>query len=413
MLAATVVAAFYANRHRRKMVKWIRKSRTRNGAGVKCLRRCPLAICFASVVFMMACDRSDPANSTRTSDAPISTQLDETANSEVSTSQILQQLSLESQALARRVSGSVAQVRVRRPTTGPATREDLTELFGGTRTIPEEDQGSGIVVTADGYLLTNYHVVREATAIEIVLPDRSPFTAKVVGYDVLTDLAVLQVDATDLQPITWGDSDAVEVGEFVWAVGNPFGLQGSVSFGILSAKNRRGVTGRPANDFFNDFLQTDAAVNPGNSGGPLVDRHGSVIGINAAILGSTFQGISFAIPGNTARSVFDGIRQKGRIARGWIGVSLDDLRKGTANNSELAQEGVVVVSLTHRNGDSPAATAGVEPGDVVRAWNDQPVRSAVGLARLIAQTSVGQSAKLTILRRDQRLELEVQVKERP
>jgi S1-C subfamily serine protease len=335
-----------------------------------------------------------------------------TENSSGSTNQILQQLSLESQALAQRVSASVAQVRVRRATAVPTTREDLSELFGGARTIPEEDQGSGIVVTADGYLLTNYHVVREATAIEIVLPDRSPLPAQLVGHDALTDLAVLRVDATDLKPITWGDSDAVEVGEFVWAVGNPFGLEGSVSFGILSAKKRRGVTGRPASDFLNDFLQTDAAVNPGNSGGPLIDRNGCVIGINAAILGSSFRGISFAIPGNTARAVFDGIRQTGRIARGWIGVSLDDLHHGAAPNSNVSREGVLVVSLTHRNGDSPAATAGVEAGDVVLAWNDQPVRSAVGLARLIAETSVGQSAKLTILRRDQQLELQVQVKER-
>ena len=179
-------------------------------------------------------------------------------------------------------------------------------------------QGSGVIIDPAGYILTNYHVVRGANEIRISLSDGRKVDANLVGRDAATDLAVLKVAADGLLAAEWGDSNDLEVGALVWAVGSPFGLQRSITFGILSAKNRAGVAGT----VYQDFLQTDAAVNPGNSGGPLVDARGRVVGINTAIVGEAYQGISFAIPSSVARGVYERLKTTGRVERaGWVSVS--------------------------------------------------------------------------------------------
>ena len=230
--------------------------------------------------------------------------------------EVLRLLSRASQHIAERTGKAVVRVEAT-DIHIDALDDEIAQLFGALP--PAFGQGSGAIVDSDGFVLTNYHVVRGAKEISVVVESTRRYSATMVGYDALTDLAVLRIDANGLQTITWGDSDRLQVSAFVWAIGAPFGLEGSVSFGIVSAKNRDTLGSSP----FQTFLQTDAAVNPGNSGGPLVDAEGKVVGINTAILGRTFQGISFAIPSNTAQEIYERLRKFGHFARGWLGVSVD------------------------------------------------------------------------------------------
>ena len=209
---------------------------------------------------------------------------------------LLKQLSTASRDLSRSVGAAVVRIEVERD---PAlVNDELKRMFGGT--IPSASQGSGVVVSEDGHVLTNYHVVANSDRI-IVLSDSDSYSAQVVGFDVLTDLALLKVENLEQPAIQWGNSDEVAVGEFAWAIGNPLGLQRSVTFGIISAVEQETVS----DSIFQNFFQTDAALNPGSSGGPLVNVQAEVIGINTAIVGNGFQGISFAIPSNTAREVVE------------------------------------------------------------------------------------------------------------
>jgi S1-C subfamily serine protease len=317
----------------------------------------------------------------------------------------LDRLSLAFQYVAKRVAPSVVNINVLSVVdVGP--RDDLSALFGPLRQ-ERQGQGSGVIVDEKGYILTNFHVVRGAALIEVALSDGRVLTAQTIGDDRLTDLALLKVEASKLESVEWGDSSAVEVGALVWAVGSPYGLQHSITAGIISGKNRPGVS----ESVYYDFLQTDAAVNPGNSGGPLVDTHGRMVGINTAILGEAFQGISFAIPSNEARDVYERLRKAGRVERGWLGVALEDIDLAAAKQLGFQGEaGVLVAKVTTR---SPAETAGMRPGDIIVKWDKQPARNKTNLSRLVARTKVGTSAEVVVWRRGEQITLNVVVGQRP
>jgi serine protease Do len=239
----------------------------------------------------------------------------------------------------------------------------------------------------------------------VSLSDGRKVTAELMGGDPLTDLAVLKINATGLTPAPWGDSDKLPVGAPVWAVGNPYGLDRSVTFGIISAKSRRGFGANP----YQEFLQTDAAVNPGNSGGPLVDASAQVVGINTAIVGRSYQGISFAIPSDTAREVYQRLRERQPIVRGDLGVQLEELTLPIAQKLGLKDVRGALVTDVFAGG--PADQAGIERGDVIVAWNGQPVDNKTTLSFLIARTEVGSAVECMIVRDGQALTKTVKVTE--
>jgi serine protease Do len=286
--------------------------------------------------------------------------------------------------------------------------EAREQLFGARAMRQAVGQGSGVIVDEGGYIITNNHVVENASEIMVNLSGNERRPATIVGLDEPTDLAVLKIASGGLIAAQWGDSDALEVGSLVWAVGNPFGLDRSVTMGIVSAKNRRGFQGTSA---YQDFLQTDAAINPGNSGGPLVDVTGKIVGINTAIVGRSYQGVSFSIPTSIAKDVYDRLRENGRVVRGYLGVELQDL------NEELAEklgvdtlEGAIIARVAPR---TPAQKAGLQIGDIVVEWDDQPIHNATELSMLVGKTPVGNTAKLKVLRNGESQELTVTVEERP
>ena len=267
-------------------------------------------------------------------------------------------------------------------------------------------QGSGVIMSDQGYILTNEHVVRDAQTIEVTLHDRRVYRASIVGQaDNYNDLAVLKVDAIDLQPAEWGNSDDLEVGSIVWAFGSPFGLDQTVTSGIVSAKNRFDERAPKV-----ELLQTDAAVNRGNSGGPLVDAQGKVVGINTSIFGSDFLGISFAIPSVQARFVYDQTITKGYVSRGFLGAVPSAVYQYHASNLGLPDiDGARLSSITK---DSPAARSGLKLNDVVRSWNGEPIRDYHMLYRLVSMTSPGDIADVEIVRDGQPLLMQVRVGER-
>jgi serine protease Do len=269
-------------------------------------------------------------------------------------------------------------------------------------------QGSGVIIDEDGYILTNNHVVENASEIRVNLSGNESRQAEVVGLDETTDLAVLKIPSGGLIPAQWGDSDALEIGSLVWAVGNPFGLDRSVTLGIVSAKNRRRFRGMSP---YQDFLQTDAAINPGNSGGPLVDVSGKVVGINTAIVGRSYQGVSFSIPTSIAKEVYERLRENGKVTRGFMGVTLGDLTAELAEKAGISSlAGAVVLGI---GPGTPAAKAGIQLGDVIVSWDGQPVHDATELTLLVGKTKIGETVKVKILRDGKPLEVDLQVEERP
>ncbi len=322
--------------------------------------------------------------------------------------QPLRQLTLASQMVARRAGPSV--VHIQAVTSGRVNTDEASHLFG-PHSRESEGQGSGVIVDTEGYILTNRHVIAGARSIQVTLGDDRQIPAEVIGVDAPTDLAVLKIDAGNLIAVEWGDSEEVQVGALVWAVGSPFGLHQSVTSGILSAKNR----GQKAGNIYQDFLQSDAAVNPGNSGGPLVDDRGRVIGINTAILGETYQGISFAIPSAVARDVYNRIRTDGHVARGWLGIKMDEIDEDLAKQLSLpGVEGALIVEVVEFQGIvSPAKEAGLEVGDFVVQWNDIAVINPMVLSRAVAATEIGSAATIDIIRGGEKQRLQVVVGERP
>lgn len=313
----------------------------------------------------------------------------------------LEQISQAYQLVSQRVAPSVVNINVASVVEIPQS-DDLSSLFG-PRMRQAQGQGSGVVVDAAGFILTNNHVVANATEIQVSLSDGRVVNAETVGLDPLTDLALLKINADKLTPAEWGDSNSLEVGALVWAVGSPFGLQHSITAGILSGKNRQGLAG----SIYHDFLQTDAAVNPGNSGGPLVDVRGRVIGINTAIYGDAYQGISFAIPANEARAVYERLRTEGRVERGMLGVGLEDVSPEVARRFQIvANRGVLVVQVAS---GSPAEKAGFQAGDVILQWDGKPVENSILLSRWIARAKIGSKVEIAVQRGGQKLTLSAEI----
>lgn len=283
------------------------------------------------------------------------------------------------------------------------------DLFFGPE-IQAKAQGSGVIVDPSGYILTNAHVLGQAAegGVTVQLSDgRTIQQVTIVGVDPATDLAVLKIAAGNLSAAKWGDSAALQVGDRVLAVGSPYGLRETVTAGIISAKNR---TLSIEHVRYQDFLQTDAAVNPGNSGGPLVNMNAEVVGINTAIFGHAYQGISFAIPSDLAKKVYDLLRTSG-ISRGWIGVAVQPLTKVLAEKFGLKDTRGALVSQVAPG--SPADKAGLKPGDVVVAWNKQPITSPDDLRIAAASTQPGTKAEIGFYRDGKQQELTITVAARP
>ncbi len=287
------------------------------------------------------------------------------------------------------------------------------QFFGGQvpelRQPPQSGLGSGVIISSDGYVATNNHVVTGADEVLVTLDDGRELKAKVVGRDPQTDIAVIKVDARDLPAITFADSSKIEVGDRVLAMGNPFGIGETVTTGIVSAKGRRPGLGLD----YEDFVQTDAAINPGNSGGALVDIEGRLIGINTAILSRTggFQGVGLAVPANLVSQVADGLVKNGKVTRGFLGVGTQDVTPALAESMELkTRSGALIADVQP---DSPAAKAGLKTGDVITSVNGQPVEDSHRLSFTIGAVAPGTKLDLGVLRDGKSKTLSVTAAERP
>jgi Do/DeqQ family serine protease len=269
--------------------------------------------------------------------------------------------------------------------------------------------GSGVIVSTAGYIVTNFHVVEAADEIEVALADGTQLPAKVVGADPETDLAVLRVNAERLQAIAFGQSEQLRVGDPVFAIGNPFGVGQTVTSGIVSALGRSGLH----INTFENFIQTDAAINPGNSGGALIDAQGNLVGINTAIYSRSggSMGIGFAIPVSTARMVLDQIVKSGEVTRGWIGVEVQEITPALTESFKLGDTRGAIIAGVLRGG--PADRAGVKPGDILTAIDQAPVTNPQSMLNVVAALQPGSSAKMTLRRKAQTLELAVTVGQRP
>ncbi len=326
--------------------------------------------------------------------------------------------------LADTVSPAVVNIRVEKtvkgggPALGPFGKnpfgggEQSPDFFGhrfGPDRRPDFRQpglGSGFIIDKDGYIVTNNHVVDGADTIKVVLKDETEYPAKVIGRDPVTDIALIKIEAKgNLPTVALGSSDDLKVGEWVTAIGSPFGLQYTVTAGIVSAKGRAIGSGP-----YDDFIQTDASINPGNSGGPLINMKGEVVGINTMIIAGG-QGIGFAIPIDMAKGIVTQLKTSGEVTRGWLGVTIQDLKGDLADYYGLkGKTGVLVASVVP--GD-PADQAGIKPKDVITDVNGQAVNTSRDLTSLAANLGVGDTAKVTILRNGKSKTLEVQIGKRP
>jgi serine protease DegQ len=286
------------------------------------------------------------------------------------------------------------------------------KFFGDRFGEQEEKQfslGSGVIVSPEGYILTNNHVVEAADEIEIALADGRKAVAKVVGADPETDLAVVKVTLPNLPAITLGHAEQSRVGDVVLAIGNPFGVGQTVTMGIVSAlgRNHLGI------NTFENFIQTDAAINPGNSGGALVDTNGNLLGINTAIYSRSggSLGIGFAIPVSTAKTVMESIIANGQVVRGWIGVEPQEITPELAESFGLTTKSGAIIAGVLKGG--PADKAGMRPGDILVAVEGKPVADTTDMLNLIAQLTPGNNAKMTVMRKSQQSTLDVRVGKRP
>ena len=281
--------------------------------------------------------------------------------------------------------------------------------FGSPKKFKERSLGSGVIVSADGYIVTNNHVVEKADEIKVTLIDKKTFKGRIVGADPKTDIAIIKIEAAGLPTLTWGDSDKLQVGEFVLAIGSPYGLSNTVTMGIISAVGRANVGIAD----YEDFIQTDAAINPGNSGGPLVNIKGELIGINTAIFSRTggYQGIGFAVPSNMVRLVIDQLLQKGKVTRGWIGVTIQELTPELAQEFGLKKTKGALVSDIAK--DSPAAKAGLLRGDVILEFNGKEIKDVSSLRNMVAQSKAGSEITLKILRAGKEFTVKALITELP
>ena len=318
-------------------------------------------------------------------------------------------------AAARRASPAVVSIAASKaPAKNPHGDDPWFRFFFGMRGAPQNAEpqrglGSGVIVSPEGYLITNHHVVDGADEIEVLLADGRQAQAKVVGTDPETDVAVLKIDLPRLPAMVFGNSDQLQVGDQVLAIGNPFGVGQTVTGGIVSAlgRNQLGI------NTFENFIQTDAAINPGNSGGALVDSAGNLVGINTAIFSRTggSLGIGFAIPAATARSVMEGLVKDGRVVRGWIGVEPRDLTPDLAESLRLpVRSGVLITGVLQ---DGPASSGGIRPGDVVTRIGGKAVTNTAELLNVVASLPGGSEAPIGVQRGDKSLDVTVRVAQRP
>ncbi len=307
----------------------------------------------------------------------------------------------------RRAGPAVVNIYTTRTVTEPVVPAGFESLFG-VLSRTERSLGSGVIVDAQGHIATNNHVVADADKVQVQLADRRVAVAKVVGRDPDSDLALLKIDLPNLPVMPMGNSSLLRVGDVVLAIGNPMGLQATVTHGIVSATGR----GQLGLATFENFIQTDAAINPGNSGGALIDPAGELVGINTAILDKRTgaEGIGFAIPVNMVRGVIHDLIANGKVTRGWIGVVPEDWSDDQAERWGLAHGGVVIANLYV---NSPALQAGLHPGDILEAINGRDVHSSQEALARIASTPPGRNLRLKVLRGRQELESSMTVTQRP
>jgi len=323
---------------------------------------------------------------------------------------VLAAIDAEYTRLVQSVVPSVVSITSSRTVTqlAPLTIEDLLTGRQRTQRAKSTSLGSGVIVSKEGHILTNHHVIAGMTEVRVQLTDGRNLAAALIGSDPATDIAVLRIDAPGIEPLPLGDSDVLRVGQQVFAVGNPYGLDESVTRGIVSAKGRQ-----MSSDSAIEHIQHDAAVNQGNSGGPLLNVRGEIIGINSQIFSRTggWQGISFAIPSNTARRLLDGIIKRGRMVRSYLGVVMQEITPVLAKNFGLADaEGAIITEVAP---DSPAARSGLLPGDVVRMVNGKRVKGMQQLRQIIASTEVGQELEIGFLRNGAEAKVKAKIVEMP
>ncbi len=287
--------------------------------------------------------------------------------------------------------------------------EEFERRFRAPRERREQGMGSGVVVSSDGYIVTNNHVVEKADEIQVLLSDKRKLKAKLIGTDPKTDIAVIKIDASDLPVLPWGNSNDLQVGEMVMAVGNPFGLNQTVTLGIISAVGRAnmGIVD------YEDFIQTDAAINPGNSGGALVNLRGELIGINTAIFTRSggYMGIGFAIPSNMVKSVMNSLVKHGKVVRGWLGVSIQEVTPELAEQFDApASRGALVGDVLD---DSPAERAKFKRGDIITKYNGKTVDGPAHLRTRVAETAPDTTVRVTVLRDGKARQLKVVIGELP
>lgn len=296
----------------------------------------------------------------------------------------------------------------------PLSNDPLFRHFFGDADPRQQDDkqfslGSGVIVSPEGYILTNNHVIESADEIEVALADGRKVAAKLIGTDPETDLAVIKIGLKNLPAITLGRLETTKVGDVVLAIGNPFGVGQTVTMGIVSAlgRNHLGI------NTFENFIQTDAAINPGNSGGALVDSAGNLLGINTAIYSRSggSMGIGFAIPVTTVKNVMEAIIKNGQVVRGWIGVEPQDITPELANSFGLAKTSGTIIAGVLKGG--PADKAGIKPGDILISVDEKTVTDTTSMLNLVAQLTPGEKTKLTILRKSRESLVEVTVGKRP
>jgi len=323
---------------------------------------------------------------------------------------VLERLDQESTTLVSRVMPSVVSISARQGTPALEQMRRLQQLLGlGDFDGEQPELGSGAIVSPEGHIVTNYHVVAKAVMqgrqIDVQLNDGTTHVARALGWDPQVDLAVLKIEASGLTPVKFGKSDDVRVGQMVFAIGNPLGLQETVTQGIVSGKGRRAVAELDA-----EFFQTDAAVNPGNSGGPLVDVRGEVVGITNSVLLQS-QGISFAIPSKLAIRVYEDVVKRGQISRPWFGAATWPLTPEIAQEMGIPNTTGNLVAYVFAH--SPAERAGIRQGDVLQALNGKPVRDSVDIRNRLAELKTGDVVMATVMRGRSQMELPVAVEQEP
>jgi Do/DeqQ family serine protease len=378
------------------------------------MRRVILFVLFMSIAFLAGLVVTGRMRTASETTAAVSAQPAAARTAPVAVSGGMPDLTVVAQRAVASVT-NISSTQIVRTSNSPFANDPFFRFFFtdpqddafGYREQRAQSLGSGVVVSPDGYVLTNNHVVDRGVEVTVTMPDKRELRAKVIGVDPATDIAVLKIDATNLPTMPWGDSARLKVAEWVLAIGNPFQLNQSVTLGIVSATGRT-LEGRFA--AYEDFIQTDAAINPGNSGGALVNARGELVGINTAIFSETggYQGIGFAVPSNLARHVMDELVKYGEVQRGTIsGITLQPLTTRLAEQLNAPNtRGMVVVSMQQR---SDAYVAGMRPGDIIVSFNGTPVEDQSHIMRLLSDAKIGSTVTLGLLREGKPLSVTVPI----